>query len=257
MKKNEDRKLKSSSRSLRDMLSFNTKKKEIRSIRPFVNGVNKLKRTYSREKDMLRVQVRRAIEEKDYTVLRKCVNDIHKDGVDQLEQEYEMAIQTLARHDHLISMQEITIRSLIHAIEEADRQLLKSAIIQAEDTRLKPETCKELSDAKEAHQDSFSPWNVQNERCANLLRQGIESSTTNSVVRSVLDLLGRLTREGRRSPELIRDSEFETRHMSLNIRVKKRKRLMQLAAYVLKLRFGSKIVKNRSAKFLKNGLLFG
>ena len=107
-----------------------------------------------------------------------------------------------------------------------------------------------------AHQDSFSPWNVQNECCANLLRQGIESSTTNSVVRSVLDLLGRLTREGRRSPELIRDSEFETRHMSLNIRVKKRKRLMQLAAYVLKLRFGSKTV-NRSAKFLKNGLLFG
>ena len=103
-------------------------------------------------------------------------------------------------------------------------------------------------------QDSSSPWNVQNERCANLLRQGIESSTTNSVVQSVLDLLGRLTREGRRSPELIRDSEFETRHMSLNIRVKKRKRLMQLAAYVLKLRFGKTV--NHSAKFLKNGLLF-
>ena len=102
-------------------------------------------------------------------------------------------------------------------------------------------------------QDS-SPWNVQSERCANLLRQGIESSTTNSVVQSLLDLLGRLTREGRRSPELIRDSEFETRHMSLNIRVKKRKRLMQLAAYVLKLRFGKTV--NHSAKFLKNGLLF-
>ena len=129
-------------------MSLNKKKepKEIRSVLPFVKN---LKRTFSVEKDIIRDNIQRAIQEKDYGALRRYVAGVRKKGIDRLEEEYEVAVEMITRHDHLLAMQEITIRSLVHAIHEADRQLLKSAILQAEDTQLVAERCKELRDAKE------------------------------------------------------------------------------------------------------------
>ena len=50
---------------------------------------------------------------------------------------------------------------------------------------------------------SSSSWNIQSKQCADLLRQGVERSTTAAIVKSLLDILGRFTRAGRTSPELI------------------------------------------------------
>jgi len=75
-------------------------------------------------------------------------------------------------------------------------------------------------------------WNIQSERCSNMIRKAVDSYHSSMILESVLDLLSRFTRMGRRSPDLLTDSEFETRNMSLNTRVTKRLRLMQLAANV-------------------------
>jgi hypothetical protein len=138
---------KSSGSSIRDLFRFKKKKKKkprIPSLGAFSLG---LKRTYSIEKDMIRQNLIRSIQEKDYVALRKSVQDAHRTGVDRIEEVYEQAIQVLARHDHLLTMQEIATRTLRNAIEEADRQLLKSAIVQAKDTQLVPESCEELREA--------------------------------------------------------------------------------------------------------------
>ena len=123
---------------------------------------------------------------------------------------------------------------------------------------------------------SSSSWNIQSKQCADLLRQGVERSTTAAIVKSLLDILGRFTRAGRTSPELIcvrrrvkfqselfffsntksqtiQDSEFETRKMTLNIRIDKRKRLMQLAAYASKSKFNLSTTQHG---LTKRGLLF-
>lgn len=102
----------------------------------------------SNEREAVRRKLCRSVETKDYGAMRKAVREAHAIGVERIEEAYEKAIESLARHDHLHTMQEISIRSLVHAIREADRNLLKSAITQAKDTKLRSESCKQLKDAQ-------------------------------------------------------------------------------------------------------------